>query len=232
MMRKIIFTLLLFCSVTSFAQKFKIGAKAGMNISSLIGNYPKEIEGQKMKSGYHIGGLLEYKLNNKLSLQQELLVSTQGVLIEGKKIPGAMTFSKQDILLTYLNSPILLKYKVVKKLNVEFGIQFGYLLSAQNEIEINDPFNSGNNQRISLDGINGGTHYISGIPIRFEGRLNRFDFGFNLGTSYHFSERFFIQGRYNLGVIAVDKNSGPMDSNNSWKLKNSVFQFSIGYLFK
>ncbi|MEO8515308.1 MAG: outer membrane beta-barrel protein, partial [Flavobacterium sp.] len=47
------------------------GAKAGLNLSMLSGGGDSEI-------GFHIGGLAEFKFTDKISLQPELMFSTEG----------------------------------------------------------------------------------------------------------------------------------------------------------
>jgi hypothetical protein len=56
--------------------------------------------------------------------------------------------------------------------------------------------------------------------------IKTLDFGICAGLEYDFSSRYFIQGRYNLGLSDTGISG---DSNK--RVANSVFQISIGYLF-
>lgn len=233
-MKKIILASLILFTTVSFAQEIKYGAKAGINVSSLRGDYPDEIDENKSKIGFHIGGFLEYSFNDKFSIQPELLYSTQGGKSVVKEEYGGGTYYEsftQTPKISYLNIPIMLKYKVIEKLSVEFGPQIGYVLSAKSKWEYVDSSDSSENETIEVDILNGGNYTYLGTDVEVKGRINKFDFGLNLGTSYDITEQIFVQARYNLGLSVVDDNSTAGTSTDSWDLKNSVLQFSLGYKF-
>lgn len=222
------------CSAFAFSQEIKFGAKVGLNISSLRGNYPAEIDETKSKIGFHIGGFAEYSINDKFALQPELLLSTQGGSIEVIEYYGGGTYFesfKQTPKLTYINLPIMLKYKVIEKLSIEFGPQIGYLISAKSKWEYVYSTDPSENETIEVDLINDGTYTFVGTTVQFKPKTNRLDFGLNIGSSYDVTEKFFVQARYNLGLTVFDKNSTAGSSTNSWDLKNSVIQISTGYRF-
>ena len=77
-MKKIILTSLMLCSAFAFSQEIKFGAKVGLNLSNLRGDYPAGIDEHNAKIGFNIGGFAEYEINDKFTLQPELLFSTQG----------------------------------------------------------------------------------------------------------------------------------------------------------
>ena len=233
-MKKIILTSLMLCSAFAFSQEIKFGAKVGLNISSLRGNYPAEIDETKSKIGFHIGGFAEYSINDKFALQPELLLSTQGGSSEVIEYYGGGTYFesfKQTPKLTYINLPIMLKYKVIEKLSIEFGPQIGYLISAKSKWEYVDSTDPSENETIEVDLINDGTYTFGGTTVQVKPKTNRLDFGLNIGSSYDVTDKFFVQARYNLGLTVFDKNSTAGSSTNSWDLKNSVIQISTGYRF-
>ena len=233
-MKKIILTSLMLCSAFAFSQEIKFGAKVGLNISSLRGNYPAEIDETKSKIGFHIGGFAEYSINDKFALQPELLLSTQGGSSEVIEYYGGGTYFesfKQTPKLTYINLPIMLKYKVIEKLSIEFGPQIGYLISAKSKWEYVDSTDPSENETIEVDLINDGTYTFGGTTVQVKPKTNRLDFGLNIGSSYDVTDKFFVQARYNLGLTVLDKNSTAGSSTNSWDLKNSVIQISTGYRF-
>lgn len=242
-MKNIIFTSLMLCSVLAFSQEIKFGAKVGLNISRLRGNYPtaQQVDVDEVnnmsKIGFHIGGFAEYSINGKFSIQPELLISTQGGILEFKgddyidqTYLGTVSIT-QNNKLTYLNLPIMLKYKVLTKLSVEFGPQIGYLVSAKNKLEFKDSQYPQENESVEIDLLHDGSYISQGKIVQVQGRANRLDFGLNLGTSYDLTEKIFIQVRYNLGLSVLDKNSTAGANTNSWNSKNSVFQLSAGYRF-
>lgn len=233
-MKKIILTSFILCSAIAFSQEIKFGAKVGLNVSSLRGNYPAEIDETKSKIGFHIGGFAEYEINEKFALQPELLLSTQGGSSELIEYYGGGTYFesfKQTPKLTYLNLPIMLKYKIIEKLSIEFGPQIGYLISAKSKWEYVDSTDPSENETIEVDLIKDGTYTFGGTTVQVKPKTNRLDFGLNIGSSYDITEKFFVQARYNLGLTAFDKNSTAGSNTDSWDLKNSVIQISTGYRF-
>lgn len=234
-MRKIILTSLMLCSAIAFSQEIKFGAKVGLNLSNLRGDYPAGIDEHNSKIGFHIGGFAEYSINEKFSLQPELLFSTQGNTYGYKDYYGGGSYydgADYDLKLNYLNLPILLKYKVIEKLSIEFGPQIGYLMSAKTKIDVTeDSRDPSQNYSVEIDMLNDGVYNFGGTTIQSKASANRLDFSLNLGASYDITEKIFLQGRYNLGLSTVDKNSTNGSSTNSWNMKNSVFQLSAGYRF-
>ncbi|QCX00479.1 PorT family protein [Aggregatimonas sangjinii] len=219
-------TILLF-SALGIAQEINFGAKAGFNISSLRGDYPNGIE-KKAKVGFHIGSLAEYVVNEKIGVQPELLFSRQGVTSKTNNEGFRLT---QTTLLNYLNLALIGKYVVLEKLSIEFGPQFGYVLTAKSKWEYVDNTDSSRNETLEFDLINDQTFTFLGETFMGEGGINRFDFGLSLGAAYALNEHVFVQVRYTLGLLTVDEISTFNQSNESWKLKNSVLQFSVGYQF-
>ncbi len=164
-MKKIIFAAV---AVLAFgfanAQNVRYGVKAGVNFANLTG----DADGSSL-AGFHAGGLVEIKLSDKFSVQPEILYSAQGSdFSEGD--------FKDKLKISYLNVPVMAKYYVIKKLNVEAGPQIGFLLSAKDV--------DGN----AKDG------------------LKSVDFGLNFGAGYDFTENFFGGVRYNLGLLNVADN--------------------------
>jgi len=234
-MKKIILTSLMLCSVFAFSQEIKFGAKVGLNLSNLKGDYPTAINEHNSKIGFHIGGFAQYEINDKFTLQPELLFSTQGNTYGYKTYYGGGTYydgADYNLKLNYLNLPIILKYKIIEKLSVEFGPQIGYLMSAKTKIDVTeDSRDPSQNYSVELDMLNDGVYNFGGTTVQSKASVNRLDFSLNLGASYDITEKIFIEGRYNLGLSTVDKNSTNGTATNSWNMKNSVFQLSAGYKF-
>ena len=247
-MKKIILTSLMLCSVFAFSQEIKFGAKVGLNNSNLKGNYPAFNEATtgadeanlKNKSviGFHIGGFVEYQINEKFSIQPELLLSTQGNKVEftttyfefsdgtGEKDTETLT---QRPKITYINLPIMFKYKVLDKLSIEFGPQIGYVISGKSTWKFEGT--DDDSEEIEIDLLNDGTYEFLGATLQVKKGLKRLDYGLNIGASYDITEKLFVQGRYNLGLSTIDDNSTNGTDTKSWDLKNSVIQISTGFRF-
>lgn len=118
-------SLILFTS-SSFSQSFfknvadrlYFGVKAGANYSDFT-NAGFDTEGLV---GFHGGAIVGYNINEHFAVQEEFLYSTQGAKIKGGLMDG------QDIKLSYLAVPILLKYKTNFGLYLEAGPQIGILI--------------------------------------------------------------------------------------------------------
>ncbi|MBV4355524.1 porin family protein [Pinibacter aurantiacus] len=114
-MKKILFASLLFVSSASFAQKFQLGVKGGVNISNFTGG---DFQDAKKSSlvGFHAGAFVNYKFGQVISLQPEVLFSTQGATIEDRE-----TGHKEDFKLNYVSIPVLLKVQSPGGFYVETG---------------------------------------------------------------------------------------------------------------
>src|SRR3982751_3951003 len=101
-MKKIIVIAFVLSSTLSFAQ-VQFGIKAGANISNFNGG---DFDAVKKKAliGFHGGAYLNFPLAN-LSIQPELMVSTQGAKLDS--ISGGSASWK----VTYVTLPVVLQYR-------------------------------------------------------------------------------------------------------------------------
>ena len=174
----------------------KLGAKAGVNFANLSNS-----DGD-MKTGFHVGVLAEIFINEKFSVQPELLYSAQGTKIKESGVEVKMNMD-------YINVPIMAKYYVIDGLSVQAGPQIGFLVKS----EVKTEGNIGGVDVSSTEDIKDGTQSV--------------DFGLNFGAGYELPMGVFFDARYNLGLSKINKESesGMKD------LKNGVFQISVGYKF-
>ncbi|MBL4745473.1 MAG: PorT family protein [Flavobacteriaceae bacterium] len=178
-------------------------ASFGVKAGVNLSNFTGDVEDNSSLTGFHIGGVVEIKLSDKFSLQPELLLVSQGASFEYDD----GEFYSSDINLTYLNIPVMAKYYVMDGLSLEFGPQIGVLLSAKNK----------------------GTVKYLGEVTSFDNDIaddiEKIDLGLNFGAGYTLENNMFFQVRYNLGLLNISEES------DYFKMKNSVFQFSVGYKF-
>ena len=118
-MKKILVIVTFLLSNFAFAQKFKLGAKFGVNISSFTGTDLGSVT-KKAMVGFHGGGYLNIAIG-KFALQPEVLVSAQGAKLDSATGSG-------NLKLTYLTVPIMLRYRSGIGLVIEAGPQFGFKL--------------------------------------------------------------------------------------------------------
>lgn len=228
-MKKIILIIIGLCSFSSFSQKATFGLKTGFNASNLRGDYPSGLD-NKTIAGLHVGGFFQYSITEKLSIQTELLFSTQGSKIQQSTGSGEGSFD-QTVKLAYINLPIMAQYKVLDKLTIDFGPQIGYLVSAKNKWAFSDPSNTQNNEVVEVDLISGGDYSFFGTTYSVRPDTNRLDFGLNIGSTYEISKHLFAQVRYNFGLSEFEKKNSAGENSLKWGLKNDVLQLSIGYKF-
>ncbi|MDM1398136.1 porin family protein [Myroides odoratimimus] len=185
----------------------KIGAKAGLNVSNLTNSDASS------RTSFHVGAVAEIFINEKFSIQPEILYSEQGFKIkESDSFNGVQNKIDVTSQLSYINIPIMAKYYLVKGLNVQVGPQFGFNVKAKNKI--NDLIIAGQNVQ--------GTGFDD-IDKDFKDSVKSFDFGVNFGAGYELPMGVFFDARYNVGLSKVNKEGEAS--------KNGVFQLSVGYKF-
>lgn len=116
------------------AQQTKFGVKAGLNLTTFAGgNYYDA----KSLVGFQVGGFAEIKIIERLSIQPEVLFSTQGAKLDGGSLGDF------DSKLNYINIPVLAKFYITKQFTAEAGPQIGFLVSAKsNGNDAKDNFKS------------------------------------------------------------------------------------------
>jgi opacity protein-like surface antigen len=203
-MKKIIFVGIAVLSFSvSTAQKVNFGVKGGLNVSTLTG----DVEDLDPKIGFHLGGFAEIKLNEKFSIQPELMFSTQGAKAEYiDDFEGFAVNIEENLKINYIVLPIMAKYYVSEKFSIQAGPQIGFLISAKDEITASF---EGESQSEEID---------------IKDETKSIDFGLNLGFGYNFTDKLFADARYNIGLSSI-----PDDS--EVDVKNGVFQLSLGYRF-
>ncbi|MDR2065913.1 MAG: PorT family protein [Prevotellaceae bacterium] len=192
--------------------QIKFGAKAGVNLSTFTNT-----EDAKMKFGFHAGGFAEFMISNRISIQPELLYSTQGAIYsysysyldENEEDDIINVDVDETINLDYINLPVLLKVKLIEGLSLEVGPQIGFLLSAKNKLEEKE----------------------NGVKVLSEtedikDQYKTFDVTAVLGLSYTFAEKFIAGVRYNFGLTTVIK-----QAEENHNPKNGIIQISLGYKF-
>lgn len=208
------------------AQKvFSFGPKVGINMADIYidahGVSESDIRG--VKPALLIGGVAEYRFLPQLSLSAEVLYSRQGSQSDRYTYRGNPMFGEQSVSyqheykLQYLNVPILLNVYLIGGLAVQAGIQPGFLLDGDFEVDIEY-----NGEQVS-----------SHTDIRED--LKRFDLAIPMGLSYTFDYGFFVDVRYNLSLIDLMEDDTrallELDGITYYKMKNRVFSFAVGWKF-
>ena len=108
--------------------RLSFGLKAGVNYS----NYTHTDFTTNALLGYHAGALVNFRISDQFSVQEEFLFSSQGAKIKGDE------FGKEDINVYYMTVPFLLKYRSPIGLYIEAGPQTGIRLKDDAEVSNGD----------------------------------------------------------------------------------------------
>ncbi len=211
--QKSLFTILLFSVMTtSYAQEFTFGPKAGINIANI--SFSGSDYSTKSLLGVYIGAFGNYEINEKTSVQPEVLFMTGGtkwtydfsdggvIVTEGRAAAPLSVSGK--IKTNYISIPVLLQYKITDEIYAEAGPQYNLLLSIKQTI------NGGSEEDIK-------EYYKSGT------------FGISVGAGYDLDA--LVAGlraniRYSRDLSDMQK-----EEVGGGKLKSSMIQIGVSYSF-
>lgn len=164
MKRTLIVILVSFLALNTYSQGIDLGVKAGMNFAT-INDASVSLDN---RTGFHAGVFLALKFNDKVAIQPEMLYSQQGA-----------EFDLGKFNLDYVNFPVVLKYYLVKGLNIQVGPQLGFVV----------------NDEISFAGIAG------------DAEAEKFDVGGIIGAGVDMPFGLRLDARYNIGFSEVSKDA-------------------------
>lgn len=123
------FVLFIFISSIELAHaQLGVGLKAGVNVANQKGtNLDYEID-LKSLTGFHAGGYVHYFFSDPIAVQVEILFSQKGSKWDD-------SFNSAKDILSYIDIPLLIRYQILKFLNVHAGPQFGFLMSAKTKYD-------------------------------------------------------------------------------------------------
>ncbi|NOX45391.1 MAG: PorT family protein [Chlorobi bacterium] len=132
-MKKITFILfLLLTSGFSVMAQLNAGIKGGLNLSDMqVFASDNSIKNEAFLSrpSYHIGTYVNSSFSEHFGVQVEVLFSNKGFKYETDSL-GTV-----DASLNYLNFPIMFYYRPGKLVEIEFGPEFGYLISGEDLVK-------------------------------------------------------------------------------------------------
>src|SRR5882757_5765877 len=115
-MKKLLFICCCLASTGCFSQglfsRLHFGVKAGANYSNA--DFATEA-----LMGFHAGAIVNFKLTDNLSIQEEFLFSSQGAKMKNN------VFGQENVKVYYVTVPFLLKYRSKSGLFIEAGPQVG-----------------------------------------------------------------------------------------------------------
>jgi len=175
-------------SVSGISQSIDLGVKAWVNFSSInLDNVASS-----SITGFQAGVFAGIKFSDKLGVQADVLYSKQGAELTVSNV-------LQQIDLSYVNVPIVLKYYVFQGLNIQVGPQFGFV--------IND-----NIKEILAGQVDAKSADVSGV----------------VGLGYDLPLGLRVDARYNFGFSDVLDGIVPGETNKG-DSSNKVFSIAVGY---
>jgi hypothetical protein len=179
-------------SLGGVLQRFSFGVKAGGNYSNFTGA-SFDTEGL---AGFHGGLIVNFKLTENCSIQEDFLYSTQGA-----KIKDNLFGTKEDLKLSYLSVPIVVKYHSGIGLYFEAGAQANMLIEDAKNTSFED----------FADKVDAGV--VGGLGYQFKAGSVK---GLGIGARYY--QGFMDVGKFNSEDLKSD-------------FKNGVGQLSVFYIF-
>jgi hypothetical protein len=190
------FTLfILFINSYSQNNNFDLGIKAGLNftIPSISENANTNFSA---KSGLNIGIFSNFRLSERVHLKPELSISTENI---NYKTEFYSYQEKAENKETYLNIPILLKYYLSTKINIEVGPQIGFIIKNKAKLIIDNGVNIH---------MHNNTYYENKVEGKFSG---------NIGLIYDITHDINLGIRYNIGISEING------------FKNSTLSMNFGF---
>lgn len=183
-MKKFFFAGLLLVSASCFAQKFQLGIKGGMNISSFTGSNSQYNTSYSALVGWNAGAFVNFMLCDHFAISPELLYSTAGAKITANSSDNTTVINKQDFKLDYVSIPVFAKYQFTGGFFLETGPAVNFNVS------------SSKFQDESIRDI-----------------TKKAEFAWGAGLGYHSPLGLGIGARYNFGISKVNDNTDVRFSN-------------------
>ena len=182
----------------SFAQDVKFGVKAGADLSNWGGDDVNGLD-LNVNYGYHFGGFAEIPLVKAVDLESGIYLSRKGFRAEEELLGMELDVINTS---TYLDLPVLAKYRITKNYSILAGPQLSYLLD--------------NKVTVKAAGEKESDKSVQGF--------NRFDLGLVAGMGYQFNSGLLFSANYDFGLTSLDEET-------NMKAFNRVVKASVGYRF-
>jgi len=195
-MKRLILLITIGFLTTPVFSQIKFGVKGGINVSNA--RYSQSMD---YRVAPLFGCLAEFQINENVNFQSELVYSKEGAEDEyDESFYGWSGKVKETLKVTYLNVPLLLRYKLGKGFKLLGGTQIGFLLEADQVLEF---VNSSHDPEVK----------------NLTDEMNSCNVSLCIGTSWEAKCGLGIDARYNGGLSNV--------SNQDTELILNGFQFSL-----
>ena len=231
--KTILLSLSLIISSSAFSQ-LKFGIKAGYNLSETaywtpdVANLGLFFDMTKMKSGYQFGALMDYSINDALSLRPEILISNKGYSYDIPRKWGDNSEGYDRVSYNYFEIPVNLAFKL-NDFQIFVGPFMSFGLGGKHAWEIK---RNGRTFKEELKVKH--TYKEVSIDDSSEDEIvyfQAFDFGLNGGIGYTFGP-VLVNAGYSLGLgNLTPKEEGSDFEPKDHQQRNRLFFLSVAYLF-
>ena len=206
-MKKTLLSLALLATAATAANaQATFGVKAGVVAATVSGD---DTDGVDNRFGGQFGLTANFGINDMFSFQPELLYSQKGFQLKDED-SGLKLESKTT--LHYIDVPLMLRLNADGPF-FEAGPQVGFLVGRKSETEISGGGNSGSTSETDTDGF------------------SKVDIGYIAGLGYQLESGLSVGIRYNGGINSIFKDDNSSTGGDSKNVRNSAFQFQVGYRF-
>lgn len=205
-------------SNTTFAQTF--GVKVGLNMATLSAKDSLENYGElfDMKPGFHVGVTAEFQINEMLSFEPNVLLSTKGYKFKiEEEFLGEVFKSESTVNLVYIDIPLPIK--------VKFGEETKFYGAAGPYIGMG--FGGKTTEKYTVGSETETDEYdIEWGSDAEKHDFKSLDFGLTIGAGVELASNITIGASYNLGLSNISSYT-----EGETQAKNRVLQVSLGYRF-
>jgi hypothetical protein len=191
----------LFLFTNAYNQQFSYGIKGGLDIIDFIfvSNFD---EGFGPRKSFDLGVVLNYKIVKKIEIQIE-----PGFIEKGSQIVAK--WNRWIFNYGYINTPIILIVKPIKRFNIEIGTELGSVVYAKEKLE---PLG-----------------YLKDINKQ---AFTKFEISGLIGLSYNLFTKVYLVVRYSQGITSLQDGADPVDPgpNEPYRIFNKYTQFGIRFM--
>ncbi|CAA7196617.1 porin family protein [Chryseobacterium potabilaquae] len=229
------------CSLMS-AQKsesgVKFGAKAGINISTIV----DEKKVGDSRTGIHLGGFVNVPLGRFISIQPEVFYSQTGFrnfaqchrMLYNDGASSVTMQEKRKANLDYISVPIMFQFNITKGLYLEAGPQFNFLVN--NKQTVDATYEIANMTPVQTKDMNELMDYkinkIQSLSRKFD--TKGFELGLAIGAGYYFTPKIGVNVRYSLSSSQMTNQNGgrsPIMYEDTARKTISLLQLGLVYKF-
>jgi opacity protein-like surface antigen len=187
-----------------------------------------------------------FSITNRIDLDASIRFSQKNIKTE---INNFMFFSFHSDIYANLNkinfidiSPKL-KYRIINRMHISFGPYIGYAVNLKKKsISTENPNNNPRDEFVyqTTEEIDNDTYFHSDFSYTNFGithKINRFDYGLNIGIDYSLTKKILVSSEYSLGLsnlYSLTAGESPFSTSylneRDYSQKTSVFYLTIGYI--